>query len=306
MNVGLFSPLGLIHTTRGRALILGLAALTMAVEMASLLMGTSVRIGSFPLSVSILPAMVLLAALGSSASGRAGDRDRLVPFWIAMGAGLALGLALFSRTGDGWDMAALLVAAANEEVVYRFAVPLVITSALMVVRFPSHPARIVGYVVGGTWWVLLPGHQAQTDGLGALLTYGSFAVIGALVVARSRALIPMSVAHCVLNVITISYLRGDLSAAGRGAMSAALLFLLLGTFAWPGDARPAADGTPADPADQDLITDTVIDLRDGHRPAVHRGDHVTYLDAPDDEPAAVTTAEPPDGPPGPGSGPRPD
>ena len=142
-------------------------------------------------------------------------------------------------------MVALLVAATNEEVVFRFAVPLVITSALMVIRFPGQPARVVGYVVGGAWWVLLPGHLAQVDGLGNLLTYVAFAVISALVVARSRALIPMSVAHCVLNIITVAALRGDIGPAGRGALSLCLLVLLVGTFAWPGD-RVAQAGRRAE------------------------------------------------------------
>ncbi len=285
MNVGLLAPVTLTRTAKGRATILALAAITMAVEMGSLLTGAAVHVGTLPLSASLVPSLILLFALGSPASGRAFDRDRLVPFWIAMAAGLLLGLTLFTRTGDGIDMVGLLVAAANEEVVYRFAVPLVVTSALLVVRFPSRPARVVGYVVGGTWWVLLPGHVAQTDGAAALVTYVAFAVISALVVSRSRALIPMSVAHCVLNVITVAAIRGDIGSAGRGALSVCLLFLLVGTFAWPGD-RPARQAAAAaDGSDEDLITDTVIDLRDGHRPTVREGDEITWIDDPSAEPA---------------------
>lgn len=281
MSTGLLAPATLVRSTKGRAVILALAAVTMAVEMGSKLVGVTVEVGSFPLSVSAVPSLILLAALGVRASGRPGDRERLVPFWIAMAAGMALGWTLFSATGDGIDVVALLVAAINEEVVFRFAVPLVITSALMVIRFPGRPARIVGYVVGGTWWVLLPGHQAQTDGLSSLLTYIAFAVISALVVARSRALIPMSVAHCVLNIITVAALRGDIGPVGRGALSLCLLVLLVGTFAWPGDRIRGVSRRSGPEPEQDLITDTVIDLRDDQRPSVRKGDEISWIADPD-------------------------
>lgn len=300
-HTGLLAPATLVRTTKGRAVILALAIVTMVVEMGSKLVGVTVEVGSFPLSVSAVPSLILLAALGARASGEPGDRERLVPFWIAMAAGMALGWILFSATGDGIDVVALLVAATNEEVVFRFAVPLVVTSALMVIRFPSQPARVVGYVVGGAWWVLLPGHLAQVDGLDNLLTYVAFAVISALVVARSRALIPMSVAHCVLNIITVAALRGDIGPAGRGALSLCLLVLLVGTFAWPGDrVRPVSRTTPAEP-EQDLITDTVIDLRDGQRPSVRHGDEISWIADPDgdsdDAPAAESDpATPTEGP----------
>lgn len=282
-------PLTLTRTPKGRAIVLALATVTMAVEIGALLVGARVDVGSFALSASLVPSLLVLAALGLPASGRAGDRDRLVPFWIAMAAGMGLGYVVFARTGDGIDLLALLVAAANEEVVYRFAVPLVIASGLMVLRLPARQARIVGYVVGGTWWVFLPGHQAQTDDIGALLTYAAFAVISALVVARSRALIPMSVAHCVLNVITIAAVRGDISGPGRGALTICLLFLLVGTFAWPGDRVRRSASTSAG-AKQDLITDTVIDLRDGQRPSVQTGQEVTWIEDPelDDAPTPAS------------------
>ncbi len=274
-------------------MILALAAATMAVEMAAALAGATIEIGSFSLSVSLVPSLILLAALGASASGPLGDRGRVLPFWIAMVAGFLLGLTLFARTGDGIDIAALLVAAANEEVVFRFAVPLVVASALMVLRLPAGPARIIGYVVGGTWWVLLPGHQAQTDSAAILATYGAFAVISALVVARSRALIPMTIAHCLLNVITIAATRGDITGAGRGALSLCLLFLLVGTYAWPGD-RPTRTAGTTGRGDEDLITDTVIDLRDGRRPSIRRGEQITWLTEPDRDDAAAVSVEPPD------------
>lgn len=281
----LFAAPTLIRTRSGRATILGLAAITMTVEMSALSLGFNVHLGNLPLSASILPSLVLLGALGARSVGSPGERERLVPFWIAMVAGLLLGAALFTRTDDLLDLLGLVAAAANEEVVYRFAVPVVLTTALMVVKVPAAPARFVGYLAAGVWWVLLPGHQAQTDSAATLVTYGAFAVISALVVARSRALIPMAIAHCILNVITISQVRGDITASGRGLLSACLLFLLVGTFAWPGDRVPRRRST--DVGDEDLITDTIIDLRDGHRPSVQQGDQVTWLDPAAEAPVLV-------------------
>jgi len=260
------------HTRNGRALVLGLAAVTMAVEMLSWLTSSTITIGSFGLSLSLVPAIVLLGVLGPRSVGRARDRDRLVPFWIAMTAGLGLGVTVFGRTGDLVDVAALLVAAVDEEVVFRFAVPVVVTTALVLLRLPETASRRIGYVVAGVWWVLLPGHQAQTEGVIELITYVAFAAIAAVVVARSRALIPMAVAHCVLNVITLAAQRGEITPGARGILSACLLFLLIGTFAWPGDLRRRA----AD--DEDLVTDTIIDLRDGQVPSVERDGLRTPID----------------------------
>lgn len=276
----LFKAPSLIRTKPGRTLVLGLAIITMVVEMGWLLVGRVVHIGNLPLSASILPSLALLLALGARSIGEPGDRERLVPFWIAVTAGLGLGAILFSRTGDLPDLLGLVVAATNEEVVYRFAVPVVITSALLVLRVPVTAARVVGYVAAGVWWILLPGHQAQTDSVASLVTFAAFAAISALVVARSRALIPMAAAHCVLNVITFAQVRGEIGAGGRGALGACLLFLLVGTFAWPGDRarRRAEEGGHA--PEEDLVTDTVIDLRDGVRPSVRRGGQITWIDEP--------------------------
>lgn len=288
----------LVQTRAGRELVLAGAVATMVVEMASLALGATLPVGTLELSASAIPALLLLGLLGVRGAGRTVERDRVVPFWIAMAAGLALGVGLFTRTGHGIEVLGLLVAATNEEVVFRFAVPVVITAALMVVKVPAPPARFVGYLAAGTWWVLLPGHRAQVESLANLGTYIAFAFISAVVVARSRALIPMSIAHCVLNIITFAQLRGEISPASRSALVACLLVLLVGTFAWPDRAAaPAAagadEGPAGTPAGDDLVSDTVIDLRDGQRPSVRHGDDVTWLDdepAPTDDGAAPVEA----------------
>jgi hypothetical protein len=284
------------RTRTGRALVLAIATATMIIEMTSLLTGHSIYIGTWPLSASTVPSLILLGVLGARSVGQpAGDPDRAAPFWVAMAAGLVLGALLFARTGDLIDLPVLLLAAINEEVVYRFAVPVVITTALMVLRAPPLPARLAGYTFAGIWWVVLPGHQAQGGGsAGSLAVYAAFAIISALVVARSRALIPMAVAHCVLNVVTVADYRGEISPAGRGVLSACLLFLLVGTYAWPSDRalRRLARTATTEPPTEDLIEDVVIDLRDGERPAITKDGETIWIDEPAPAPVPGAVEEP--------------
>lgn len=283
----------LIATKAGRELVLAAAVATMVVEMASLKFSLGIPIGGLEVSASTLPMLAVIALLGTRGVGMPQDTDRVIPFWIAMCAGLGLGFALFARTGDALDVVGLIVAATNEEVVYRFAVPLVITTALMVVKVPVVPARFVGYAAAGLWWILLPGHQMQMETAAAAGTYVAFAIISALVVSRSRALIPMSIAHCVLNIITFAQLRGDITVGSRMALAGCLLFLLVGTFAWP-EKRTTPAGEPIEPDGEDLISDTVIDLRDGQRPSVIRDGEITWIadpPSPAPDPATATSDE---------------
>lgn len=267
-----------------RRMVLGLAGLTIVAEIASLLVDAGPNIGTIPMSLSLVPSLLVLLALGPRSNGRVVDAGRLVPFWLGVGGIYLFGWALWARDDQAFSVAGLAVAAVNEEVVYRFAVPLVLTTVLLLMRVPTSVARVTGYVVAGVWWVLLPGHRAQTDTVMMLLTFVVFAAVSAIVVARSRALLPMALAHGALNIITLAQLRGDIDPGLRGVLAACLVFLLVGTFAWPGDddARTrrrdaAADGT-IDDLVGDVVGDVVIDLRDGRRPSVIRGDQVTWLD----------------------------
>ncbi len=240
--------------------------------------------------MSLVPSLMVLLALGPRSNGRVVDPGRLVPFWLGVGGAYLFGWALWARDEQAMSIVGLAVAALNEEVVYRFAVPLVLTSALLVLRVPTQAARVTGYVVAGAWWVLLPGHRSQTDTVMMLLTFAAFAAVSAIVVSRSRALLPMGMAHGALNIITLAQLRGDIDPGLRGILASCLVFLLVGTFAWPGDddareqrRQAAADGS-IDDLVGDVVGDVVIDLRDGVRPSVVRGDAVTYLDHEPDAP----------------------
>jgi hypothetical protein len=97
----------------------------------------------------------------------------------------------------------------------------------------------------------------------------------------------MALAHGALNIITISQLRGDIEPGVRGVLAACLVFLLVGTFAWPGDEEARQEAAAAEGGSlDDLVGDAVIDLRDGFRPSVERDGTVTYLDV---EPGAPTS-----------------
>lgn len=277
---------GAARVRETRRVVLALAALTMAVEVAGLAFLPTIDIGTIALSPSVVPALCLAVALGPARRSSVRD-DAVLPFWCAIVVGLAMGSVLFWQAGDAIDLLPLLAAAADEEIVYRLAAPMVIAVALTLLRVPPRPARVTGYLVAGAWWVLLPGHQAQTTTLAAFGSYVAFAALAAVVVARSRALVAMSAAHAVLNLLTISQSRGEIGPNARGVLVACLLLMLVGTFARPGLRRhplPTVDRTA--PA-QD--TDTIIDLRDGVRPSESRHGETTWIDETDldaEDPAA--------------------
>lgn len=252
-----------------RRLVLGLAALTMAIEVAGLTFLPSIDVGTISVSPSILPALLLALALGPARRSTV-EYEKVLPFWFAIGTGLVMGTILFAQAGDLVDVAPLLAAAADEEIVYRLAVPLVLAVGLTMLRVPARSARVAGYVIAGAWWALLPGHQAQTTTIAVFASYVAFAVLSAVVVSRSRALVAMTGAHAVMNMVTLSQYRGEISPSTRGLLVGLLLLLLVGTFARPGLRRRSAPaGVPATPEEG---VDTVIDLRDGAvRPAGREG-----------------------------------
>lgn len=270
-----------------RRLVLALAALTMAVEVAGLAFLPTIDIGTMALSPSLIPALWLALALGPARRSTV-RYEAVLPFWCAIVAGLATGAVLFWQAGDAVDVLPLLAAAADEEIVYRLAVPMVIAVALTFLKVPARRARVVGYLVAGAWWVLLPGHQVQTTTLAVFGSYAAFAALSAVVVARSRALVAMSAAHAVLNLITISQSRGEIGPGARGVLVACLLLMLVGTFARPGLRRRPFPTAVTTAPEQGV--DTIIDLRDGFIPS-ESTDGETALTDEDrhdaDEPAAT-------------------
>jgi hypothetical protein len=247
-------------TRSRRKVVLLLALVVGLVEIAGLLgVVPRITIGRLWISPSLVPAAVLLGLLGRRSAGRARDIDAAAFYWLTALAGMLLATILLDREGHLTDAIAVLLAALDEEVVYRFAVPTIVAAILVTFHVPSRPARVTGLTVAAVWFVLLPGHRMQADGLVELLPFVAFAALSALVVFRSGSILATTATHAVMNMLTIISFGGSMSHPVRAILTAVLLLLLVGGY---GITRPR----PAEPGQAEA--DTVIDLRDGVIPSL--------------------------------------
>jgi membrane protease YdiL (CAAX protease family) len=219
-----------------------------------------VRIGRLLISPSVVPAFVVLGLLGRRAAGRARDLDAAAMYWVTVGAGICLSVVLLDREGHLVDSLAIALAAIDEEIVFRFAVPTVIAAVLLTFQVPSRPARVAGFVVAGVWFVLLPGHQDQVQRAGDVLPFIAFAALAAIVVYRSGSILAAAATHAVMNMLTIISFGGDMSPIARATTTAILLLLLVSGYGFVRPRGADADGEP--------VPSTVIDLRDGVAPTI--------------------------------------
>ena len=188
-----------------------------------------------------MPALVVLAMLGRRAAGRARDLDAAAVYWVTALAGICLSTILLDREGHLLDSLAIVLAALDEEIVYRFAVPTVVAGILLVFHVPSRPSRVVGLVVAGVWFVLLPGHRDQVHRAADVLPFIAFATLAAIVVYRSGSILATTATHAVMNMLTIIAFGGAMSQATRSVATAVLLLLLVSSY---GFARPRAARRP--------------------------------------------------------------
>ena len=201
--------------TRSRQkVVLVTAFVTGLVEIAGLLgILPRFRVGRLLLSPSIVPALVVLAMLGRRAAGRARDIDAAAVYWVTALAGICFSTILLDRDGHLLDSLAIVLAALDEEIVYRFAVPTVVAGILLVFHVPSRPSRVVGLVVAGIWFVLLPGHRVQMHSAADVLPFIAFATLAAIVVYRSGSILATTATHAVMNMLTIIAFGGAMSQA---------------------------------------------------------------------------------------------
>jgi hypothetical protein len=246
--------------TRPRQKVILLTALVAAlVEIAGLLeLVPRINLGRLVISPSIVPALVVVALLGRRIAGRARDIDAAATYWLTVGAGLFLSTILLDREGHLLDALAIAIAALDEEVIYRFAVPAVVAAVLVVFHVPSRPSRMIGLAVAAIWFVLLPGHRTQVHTVADVLPFVAFATLAAIVVYRSGSILATAATHAVMNMLTIISFGGDMTQTARAVATGVLLLLLVSGY---GFVRPRASG----PERED---ETVIDLRDGVTPSV--------------------------------------
>jgi hypothetical protein len=254
-----------------RTLVLGLSGITMVVEVLSIAnLVPTLWVGGLPLSFSLLPAMALGLACGSRLLGRSAIRRAAVGFWT-IAAVLLAGLSLLCLRNGRLDLVpALILAALDEELVYRLAIPAVIAAALRLGNVRPNAARITGLVAAGFWFCLLPGHLEQVTNVAGFLPYVSFAALAAFIVYRSGSILPVAIGHAISNLLTLLMFGEAVSADARSFALASVLSLLVLAYGRPRRITVGDDGGLVDT--QTGLAVAAIDLRDGQPALVELAD----------------------------------
>src|SRR3954447_21231083 len=170
------------------------------------------------------------------------DRTNLAAWHEFIGVGTAamlFGVIQYSRHIGGFAEAmGLVLAALDEEIVYRLAV-LILVGALAA-RVSGRNWRnaedwgvgpgIIAILASGLVFSVLPGHVAQMSDTLHALPFVCLGMVLGYAMLRTGALLPAVVVHALLNLATIATLEGDMNPAVRSTLAAALLLaLVLGT-----------------------------------------------------------------------------
>lgn len=250
-----------VLTTR-RSLVLALSTLTMFVEIADIIGAIPpISIGGLDLSASLIPALALGLVCGSRLLGRSTLRRAAAGFWIAVGVLLPTLALLFVQQGRAELVPALILAALNEELVYRLAIPAVLAAVLRVGNVRPNTARIAGLTGAGLWFVLLPGHVEQMDSFGTFVPYVAFAALSAVIVYRSGSILPMAIGHAISNLLTVLMWQEAVPADARSIGLACVLALLVLAYGRPSRIAHSDDGGLVDI--KTGLPVAAIDLRDG-------------------------------------------
>jgi hypothetical protein len=245
-----------------RMLVLALSGLTALVEVADI-MGAipSIPIGGLNLSASLLPALALGLACGSRLLGRSTIRRAAIGFWVSCGVLLPALAFAYLREGRIELFPALVLAALNEELVYRLAIPAVVAAALRLGNVRPNAARIAGLAFAGLWFCLLPGHLDQVSSPAGLAPYIGFATLSAIIVYRSGSILPMAIGHAISNLLTVLMWREAVPADARSAGLACVLALLVLAYGRPSRITVGDGGGLIDTYTGLQVA--AIDLRDG-------------------------------------------
>lgn len=224
-----------------RRLVLAAAALTVLTEIAVLLGITpSIEMGGLEVSMAIIPGLALGAACGDRLFGRSSLRRVAIGYWMGT-LGLMAALLAVYAIDQRFDLFVGLVAAAlSEELVYRLAAPAVIALLLKAAGLSNVRSRLAGLAIAGAWFVLLPGHHDQMLSGAGPLPFVAFAVFSAALVYRSGSILPMAMAHAIVNLITFLVWRDAIPADARAISVTAVLGML--TLAYGMPRRVTLDG----------------------------------------------------------------
>jgi len=197
-------------------------------------------LGVVPISPTLPIEVLLVVMVGWRRLGL--DRTNLAAWHEFLGVGTAallFAVIQYSRHLGGFAEAmGLVLAALDEEIVYRLAV-LILVGAVAA-KLSGRNWRnaedwgpgpgLVAIVASGVVFTVLPGHVAQISDTLHVLPFVALGMVLGYAMLRTGALLPAVVVHALLNLATIASFKGALAPALRSTLAAALLLaLVLGT-----------------------------------------------------------------------------
>jgi len=221
--------------------ILVTAAVAVVVDMVSAWTGRPEWYLGRVLVSPALPAAVLLVGLVGWECVGASRRMLLAWREYVVGGTLVVAAAMLGSVhapASTWqDMEGVTITAAGEEVVYRLAAVLVVGAlcAWLLGRnwrdtqhWGTGPVA-VALVSSAVLFTVLPGHVAQMTGATSAVPFASLAMLLGYTALRTGSLLPGIIVHVLLDVVTLTFLAGAVSASSRALFAAtALTALLLG------------------------------------------------------------------------------
>jgi hypothetical protein len=221
--------------------ILAVATIAITVDVVTAWRNVTIgSLGPIPTSPAVPMGIVLALMVGLRRLGL--DRTNLLAWreFLLVGA-LVLLFAVWHysvRIGDPKEAGGLILAALDEELIYRLAVLIVVGAAIAALlgrrwRNPENWGIVPGVVAllgSGLVFALLPGHVAQMRSTSDALPFISLGMVLGYVVLRTGALIATVVVHASLNLVTIADLHTASESTWRAAFAAtALVALALAT-----------------------------------------------------------------------------
>jgi membrane protease YdiL (CAAX protease family) len=221
--------------------IVAVAALTVGFDVVTAWLGFNLGyLGRVPISPTLPIELVLVAMLGYRRLGL--DRTNLLAwreFLAVAGAALFFGVTEYSKHIGGFaEAVGLVLAALDEEIVYRLAVLILVGAFAAKVSGRNWRNAedwgvgpgLVAIVASGVVFTVLPGHVAQMSDTLHALPFVCLGMVLGYAMLRTGALLPAVVVHALLNLATIAAFSGDISVGVRTALAAtALIALVLGT-----------------------------------------------------------------------------
>lgn len=219
--------------------ILVVAALAIVLDVVTawqhVTMGSLGRVEMSPaLPLGILLALLVgLRRLGLDRANLAAWRE----FLVVCGAVLVFGIWQYTARIAGFQEAiGLVVAALDEELVYRLAVLILLgacTAALAGRNWRNAEdwgvgPGLVALAGSGLVFTLLPGHVAQMSNTLHALPFAALAIVLGYAVLRTGALFPAVMVHALLNLVTIAALNTNAPGGWRSAFAASALLSLVG------------------------------------------------------------------------------